>query len=662
MIWEPAATFRPAHQDVRKPKTTRRHFPAAAPPLADFAQCPPGPPEGALAPTSPGWRFQIIVATILISIGVLLYGRTLGFPFAFDDHLYLLSSPLVKEARSFVFHGDILAFARYSESIGLYRDVSTNFILRPVSYFTFYLNYLAHGMRPEGFRTVNIAIHCINAFLVFLLLSRLLRATPRPGLPPAKAMWFIPLASALLFLAHPLQTESVTYIVQRFTSLGTMFYLSTVLAHCVSVQSPDVPASRYWRCVSVAALVLGMLSKEIVFTAPFMVVAVDWLMLRTPLWSALKRARFHFLCMPIIPLLVMLISFGQNQGSLNVMTAMRIADPAGPPDYQYRYILTQLSVALEYLRLIVFPRGLNIDRDHPLATTILDPSVLVSGLLIAGIITGAWMWHRRRPDDTRARLLLCMVVWYFAGLVVSSSVIPLPDLMAEHRCYLSAVGTLAALVCCADILRTSRGAGRVIGYAVPILTLAWVIALGMATLRRNEVWRTEIGLWKDSVSKSPMKARPWFNLGGKCYAQGKLEETEVCMRRVVSLKPDDFKACSNLAGTLIQLGRPREALEAAEAGLKYAPRYHELHYSVGLAYSRLRNTAKSIEALNRAIAIRPNHRPAHLLLAYMYLRQNQEELALAHFEKAASLGALEPQHMTLAKHVEEILEQRRKGQ
>ncbi|MBI5773858.1 MAG: hypothetical protein HZA89_08970, partial [Verrucomicrobia bacterium] len=111
--------------------------------------------------------FRLVVLCGFGGIGLLLYGHTLSFPFVFDDQMYLLNNPLLHDTRSFVFQGgDFSSFATYAERIGLPRDLSTNFILRPVAYLTFHLNYLLDGMNPRGFRAVNIALHCANAFLL----------------------------------------------------------------------------------------------------------------------------------------------------------------------------------------------------------------------------------------------------------------------------------------------------------------------------------------------------------------------------------------------------------------------------------------------------------------------------------------------------------------
>ncbi|MBI5396221.1 MAG: tetratricopeptide repeat protein [Verrucomicrobia bacterium] len=596
-------------------------------------------------------RFHSIAIGILIATGVLLYGHTLPFPFVFDDHIYLVGNPLVKDAGSFTFNGDFLAFATYPRKLGLDPDLATNFILRPFAYLTFYINYALGGMNPRGFRAVNIAIHCANAALLFLLLSHLLRRSGKAGSLPSSSAGFIAFASALLFLAHPLQTESVTYIVQRFTSLGTFFYLFTILAYLLSnvsektyllsESSRNRTAARAFRRASVAGLVVGMLTKEFLFTAPFMLVMLDWLVMGTGLKVACRRALPHFLCLPIIPALIVLTSWAQHSGNASLAAALNITNPAGVSPYHYA--LTQLSVVLTYLRLILAPVGLNMDWDYPLSTSLLQGRVLVSAALIAGIIAGAWLWYRRRQEDVRVSLFFGSILWYFLALAIDSSVVPLPDLLSEHRSYLPSIGALTALACCADLLRTRFDHRWSARYVVPAGIALWILALGAATFARNDVWSSEISMWRDVTTKSPKKLRAWFNLGTAYYEHKQPQEAIACFQRVIQHEPAAVATYRNLAKVLYWSGRFREALQVSQAGLRYAPHDHEIHCDMGVAYAGLGDTAKSIQLLRSSIAINPRYRPAHLSLGTIYARQQQYGKALDHWRIAASLPPADPQ-------------------
>jgi len=605
-------------------------------------------------------RFHAAALGIIVATGVLLYGHTLSFPFVFDDHVYLVDNPLVKDARSFVFNGDFVSFSTYSRRMGLDPDLSTNFILRPFAYLTFYINYALDGMRPRWFRAVNIAIHCSNAVLLFLILSRLLRASPKRGSLSSFSEGFIALGSALLFLAHPLQTESVTYVVQRFTSLGTFFYLLTILTWLLSNASESGTASRWFRCGSVAALVIGMLTKEFLFTAPFMIALLAWLVMDTPLKTACKRALPHFLCLPIIPSLIVLTAWAQHHGSASVSAALNITNPYGP-DYQYHYALTQPSVILAYVRLILLPYGLNLDPDYPMCTSPLQPRFFMSALAILAILVGSWLWYRQRQRGVRRSLIFFSVLWFFLTVAPDSSVVPLPDLMAEHRSYLPSIGAFCALACVGDLLRTHFSHLRAAHHVIVAYAGAWIVALCAGTFFRHEVWRSEIAIWSDTVAKSPNKLRPLLNLGTAYYEHGKPVEAAACFHRVIQIAPSCAVAYLNLGKMMNAAGKFQDALAVLQAGLRHAPDDPDLHFELGVSQCGLGQIQEGEKSFKRAIQHRATHVRSHLNLGLIYAKSRQYEQALEYYRKADALRPLDPQSRQIVSQIETVLRQRKAG-
>ncbi|MBI5686016.1 MAG: hypothetical protein HZC54_13170 [Verrucomicrobia bacterium] len=582
-------------------------------------------------------RFHSLAVVILIVAGALLYGHTLSFPFVFDDHIYLVDNPLVKDGHSFVFNGDFVAFATLSKRLGLDPDISTNMILRPVTYLTFYINYVVGGMNPRGFRAVNIAIHCANAVLLFLVLLHLLSGSRKSGSLTAASEGFIAFLAALLFLVHPLQTESVTYIVQRFTSLSAFFFLATILAYLIAYSAASKLTAAFFRWTSIAGLIVGMLTKESLFAVPFVLVVLDWLVMGIPLKIVLRRTIPYFLCLPIIPALILATSWAQHSGNASVAAALNITNPYADPNYQYHYALTQLSAVLSYLQLILVPAGLNLDWEYPLSKSLMQMRVIGSVMTIAGIVGGAWFWYYRRQEDARRSLFFASVLCYFVTLADSSSVIPLPDLMVEHRCYIATIGALTALACCVDLLRTWCAERHAARWLVPACAGVWILALMAATVARNEVWRSEIANWTDAAAKSPKKFRPLMNLGVAYVEHGKPKEGMACFRKALQIEPSLIGGYENLATMENTTGNFAEALLVSQVGLKYAPQSCKLHFNKAVAYNGLGQTEKSIEWFKKAIALSPTHKQSHLALGVIYTNLKQYDDALKHYKIAASL-------------------------
>jgi hypothetical protein len=607
----------------------------------------------------PASRLPWVAAVVILVTAAVLYGFTLPFPMVFDDDIYLVKNPLVQDAKNFGYFKHFTAFVTNPEVRAIDPDLTVNFVLRPVTYLTFYANFAQAGFDPRGFRLVNIVIHAANALLLFGFLRLLLRASPKAAhLTPGSA-GLISLATALVFLVHPLQTESVTFIVQRFTSLATCFYLLTLLTHLRARQARSPGAARAWRVASVVALVTGMFAKENVFTAPVMLVLIDYLVMGDSLKIASRRALPQLLCLPIIPLMLLLISYAQGQAAQSTGRVLNIVNYN--QDSPLNYALSQLSVIVTYLRLMLVPKGLNLDPDFPVSTSFWQPRVLLSFTLLAGLLAGTWWWYRRRQNEVRAALICCGVIWFFVGLGIESSVVPLPDLMAEHRSYLSTIGVFLALVCAVDLLRT-RYAGRswinpVVGAGLAL----WVVSLGVATIYRNNTWRSDISIWENSVANSPRKARPWFNLAGAYFSHGRLPDAAEATRKVIALEPRWVDAYINLGTIENHLGQHEAALATSQRGLKLAPKRCELYYGKALAYARLRQYPECVAAAHEVLALKPTYRKAHLLLGDVFTATQQFEKALGSYRQAGILQPLEPSVLKTVTAIETLLAQRPGG-
>ena len=592
----------------------------------------------------PRWsRRAAIFAPLLIAmLGVLLYAHTLHYPFQFDDHVYLIGSPFVTSMKEFLFHRDFVEVANHSLTLGLGYDPSLNFILRPVAYLTFHLNYLADGFNPAGFRAVNVAVHAANGALVFLLLNHLLRRSPKPFGPPAGSEVFIPLTAALLFVAHPLQTESVTYIAQRFTSMVCFFLLLSAYLHFLSLTAQSRRSAVILRTLAVGATAAGMLTKESMFTAPLLIVMLHVVVMGGTLKRACWQALPHLLCMLIIPTLVLITARAQT-GSAGLDAALHVASSSKEPGYRYHYFLTQLGVVVEYVRLILWPVDLNVDREYSLATSPLQLRVWLPALMIAGALAFALGLRRWKGDSVRAVLVCAAVLWYFLRLAVSSSFVPLDDLMVDHRTYGASLGLLTAIACGLDVIRTRWQRFIPMRWAVPGAVMVAVTTLAMATMTRNEAWKSESSLWEDAVAKSPNKARPWDNLGVCHFREGRVDEAVECLAKSAEVDPNWVPAFVKLGVLLNATGRHRDAAVWSRKGLESNPGAGDLHYNLGVSLCGRGRLHEAIVSFKKAVAAFPGHMAAHAALGTLYRHLHHYQEALAHFKMAAALGCSDPQ-------------------
>lgn len=609
---------------------------------------PPGqPPHSFATDLRTAFRQQslwlkVSGALLIALLGIVLYAHTLDFPFHFDDHIYLLGNPFITDMGEFVFGRSFHEVANHSVTLGLGYDPSVNFILRPVAYLTFHLNYLLGGFEPAGFRAVNIGIHCLNAVLLFLLFSHFLRKSPKAaGLSPGSVL-FIPLAAALLFVAHPLHTESVTYIVQRFTSLVGLFVLSSIYLHFLSLSAQSRAAAITLRTFAVLATIAGMLTKESMFTAPLLIVMLHIVVMAGTVKRACWQALPHLLCMLIIPTLVLLTSHAQSSTG-HLGGAMQIAASTKDPAYQFHYFLTQLGVILEYVRLIVWPQGLNVDRQYQLATSLLQLRVWLSALVLIGILIATWRLYRTKGDSLRHALICAGVFWFFMRLAVSSSFVPLDDLMVDHRTYGASIGVFIVLACGLDLLRTHQHRWQGARWSIPAALAAWVALLSAVTIGRNHVWRSETSLWSDAAMKSPGKARVWDNLGVCHYQEGRQDEALACLTKSVAVHAGYVPGYVKLGIMLNARSRHSDAAEWSRRGLAVAPEHAPLHYNLGAALCGLGKIPEATAAMEQAARFMPTLAPAHEALGKIYHLSRDYPKALHHYRVAASLGSQDPE-------------------
>jgi tetratricopeptide (TPR) repeat protein len=295
-------------------------------------------------------------------------------------------------------------------------------------------------------------------------------------------------------------------------------------------------------------------------------------------------------------------------------------------------------VVVLYLGLILAPHRLNVDWDVPESTSLLDGWMWSSAAVIAAILAGAWFFYRMARHEVRHALFFSSVLWYFITLLPSSSIIPLPDVMADHRLYLPSIGVLTALVCAADFLRTEFFRNRIVARAVPIAVGCWVLGLCAATMVRNEVWRSGISLWADASLKSPNKFRPWGNLG-VCYGvNGQLEEAKSCLKKAIGLKKDYNMGYRNLAIILTDQKKYSESIQTSIEGLRACGNDTMMHYNMAVAFCAMGRLNEGAAALQNALALSPNHFLSHFSLGDVYAKQAKYEEAYREYQMAGQLA------------------------
>jgi protein O-mannosyl-transferase len=548
-----------------------------------------------------------------------LYAWTLDFPLVFDDYFYLQDNTLFKEGVNLPVISEISELVKRVKAAGWDPDLAYNMVLRPVAYASFHLNHALDGFDPRWFRAVNIGIHFLNACMVTWLLSLLTSELVKRNELEGRSGQFIAKSAGLLFLVHPMAVESVTYIVQRFTSLGMTWYLACLIVYFISHQKATRGARLALGALASVLLLMGMLTKEDCFTAPVMAVFMDRLIFRTPVKRALLKALPLLIWMTIIPTLVLALSAAGNDGSVNVVDAMQLVDRKPESWGVWGYFITQLTVVVKYMGALLIPVGLCLTPQATAYTSVWQWPVLGSLALILWLFLWSVMGVLKRPTDGRRRLLMLCVIWFFATISISSSVIPLPDLAAFHRTYLASFGFFAALCCGLDWLRMKLERvlqlRRQVGGCI-VGCLAFCLAI--ATMKHNHLWRTNISLWSDAVVQNPQSYAAWNNLGSAHYEAGDPVTALMCFERVLLIEPRYQGAQLNVSQMLLALGRWQECHDRTIGMMEKYPgllRSMQAIYIVAAAHVALGNLDQGEGILKALLQQDPNFLPSRDLLA-----------------------------------------------
>ncbi|MEQ1894386.1 MAG: tetratricopeptide repeat protein, partial [Planctomycetota bacterium] len=393
------------------------------------------------------------------------------------------------------------------------------------------------------YHLVNLTLHFLSAWLLWELLTRLLRAPRAPDSLRASAP-FIAAATSALWLVHPLLVDAVTYVIQRTELLMSFFLLATLLG---SLRGATGRAR--WNFLAVLACFLGVGSKEAMAGAPLLVVLMERAFVFGTFRAAFARRRGFYLALfaSWIPLALIVASGPRDEtAGFDVGVAW------------WRYLLTQGAMILHYLRLAFWPEGLVIDHGKRLVESV---SEWLPGVLVVGALFLVTCWATaRRP------LLGFAGACFFLILAPSSSIVPiLTEVGAERRMYLPLAALLALVM---------LGLWRLVGLFAERerarrLALAAVVALLVlpataATIARNAVFRSELSIWEDAVHKLPENPGARNNLGRVYTKLGRLEDALAQFQTAVQLPDCGVDAYTNLALALADLGR----LEEAEAYLR----------------------------------------------------------------------------------------------
>jgi protein O-mannosyl-transferase len=536
----------------------------------------------------------------LFSVATLLaYSNSFTVPMQFDDWYQLLTRDISHSFKAF-------------QRLSFWVNVNE----RPISFFTFAVNHALHGEEVFGYHLVNLIIHLFSGIILFFWLKLIVdRQNSEP-----KFNW-LPIVITFFFLVHPVQTQSVTYIIQRMSSLAGMFFFLSLYLYTQGRIAYFKEGKRVQSAVLIAGAllsgVLGTLSKQNAVVFPLAMLLVELFFIRTSEGKICKK--YLIVSSSIMAL-----------GAVAVL--VKVGIPSETKDVTpLQYFATQMVVIPQYLQMMLFPVGLYIDHGVKMAVSFFNAKTLVGFAFLLAIAGYAIYMLKKLPMFSFGVFLM------FITFLVESSFLPIRDPMFDQRMYLPLAGFAIAIWSLVDYYIFSKKVEWVKPVSVSVLILFSVM-----TFARNNVWNDKVAIWKGVTEKYPNYIRGWASMGKMMKEDGDPHIHEIidCFERAREIDPHNEENLINLGFYYMKNNTPEKAagcyLELQKSNDKsihlQALRFLAAHYL-------LRNDkANGVKYANEVFALVPGDEETNNNLCAYYVRQNDFQQLLVDAQKWVAIS------------------------
>ena len=570
-------------------------------------------------------KYPLVIAVLTI----IAYSNTFHVPFIFDDQINIVENTSIRNLSSL--------FQVFAPSF------KTGIAGRPIVNFSLALNYAISGMDTWSYHLLNLLIHLSAALCLFGIVRRSFLSDRLKG-KYGHAATPLAFACALLWALHPLQTQAVTYTIQRCESLMGLCFLLTFY---FAIRGWQSVTPRQWHLAAVLSFLAGIGTKEVIVVAPVLLFVYDLLFFHGDPRNVLRCS----------PLLYTGLSFGLLSLGLLLAAGGTVSSGTGRITFTaLDYWITQPEVILHYLSLAFWPGRLCIDYGWPMAMFWgAWPSIITLAALMIASLLALWkQWPIGFP-----------AAWFFAVLA-STSLFPLPDVAFEHRMYLPLLALI--VITTTGVYRVLAGATKrwieneALGTTIMrkgafyLLILAG-LSLGILTYARNIDYQSDISIWADAVRKYPVNSRAHANLGNAFLQEGNIRNAEEHLYEALhiemqnakryaggakhyeylSIRPVYARVQDNLGWVRLQKGNTAAAMEHFQEALKVSPGNATALAHMGIALHLQGKKADAMYYFQRAILLNPSDPDIQVNLGVTLRLQGRLHEAIEHFQEALRL-------------------------
>lgn len=583
-------------------------------------------------PKMPSYYWPLAAAFLAIVTAVIYYS-SLHYEFQFDD--------LANITKHFNIRHYTLKNLFFSGS-------------RWISYWINAIHYSIGKFDPFSYRVFNVCIHICNGLLIFFILSYALPRVKQKHFitEHGRALAFI---TAFLFLIHPVQTQTVSYVIQgQLEGVAAFFIFSMIL--CFLVRSFTQRSGIRALC-TLSLFVLAPLScgtKEIAIIAPALLVIIDWFFVAQGEWASLrKRLWLHislFMIVTTIYCYLLKPSFFLEIIGLQKLARNNIGNVITHDPTQAitpgAFFISQFKVILHYLWMFIWPFNISVEYDWMISRSIFAPDCYLPFIALCGVCYAIFRLLRKHS----AHIAAFGLVWFLVAIAPRSSFIPSSELLVDYKTYTASWGWL--LILAAGLLFACIYAVRALKVlpvsfvqrtALPVVCVVLLVApFGLFTVQRNMVWRTGIEFWANVLENAPGKARAYNNYGVELsQAKQQYREAIPYFRKAISMDKAYPDPWNNLAVAYAATENLDLAIDALKQGLSINPNYPEGYNNLAALYLKQKKYEQADQSVEIALKIRPYYGKAWFNKGRIYAEKGDEKSAWECFKNCCTKADLD---------------------
>lgn len=545
-------------------------------------------------------KFNIIAAALILCAGLAAYSGSFSGPFVLDDTTSITGNPTIRHLWPLT---DVLTTPRVNVTVQS----------RPVLNLSLAFNYALSGYNVSSYHVFNLLIHLLAALCVFGIIRRTLFSKTSPLFSEIESS-VLALAISLIWVVHPLNTESVTYVIQRAESLTALFLFLSL--YCSLRYFDKTARANQWALGAVVTSLLGMATKEVMVVAPVLILIYDRCFCSGSFRNALKlHVRLYLgLFLTWILLIILVIQSGGNRGG---------SIGFGIHGAAFSYLATQGEAIYRYLILSFWPHPLVFEYG---AFKITDFRELAPWLFVLPLIILSFRTFFKKPK------IGFLGAWFFIILSPTSLVPGTSQMIVEHRMYMPLLAVLTFSIIGLYTLFKKSIWFSLEFFLIGIFSIAFIFSL--LTYQRNITYRSSFNLWNETLKERPDNPLAHFMIAEEYLIRGEHTQAGEHYYKAVTLSPSFIVAHERFGEYLLSMGNFVEAQKEFENALALSPDFADAYLNLGSLLARNHKPEAALPYLKKASSLEPNNSEARYNLANTLVMLGKYNEAYTHYTAA----------------------------